>query len=39
VTVPSASVSASDLTELVRVAAVARHEVSLVAGVLTIKPV
>lgn len=39
ITVPSASVSAADLSELLRVAALARHEVSLAAGVLTIKPV
>jgi hypothetical protein len=38
VTVPSASISASDLHELLRVADVTGHAVSLVAGVLTLKP-
>lgn len=39
VTIPSATVSGTDLSELLRVAALTRHEVSLVAGVLTLKPV
>lgn len=39
VTVPGSTMTASDLRELIRVSDVTRHEVSLVAGVLTIKPV
>jgi hypothetical protein len=39
VTIPSVTVSATQLAELARVAVVTRHELSLVAGVLTLKPV
>jgi hypothetical protein len=38
VTIPSATVSASDLQELLRVADVTAHAVTLAAGVLTLKP-
>lgn len=39
ITIPSVTIQASDLRELLNVATQARHEVSLVSGVLTIKPV
>lgn len=39
VTIPSSTVSATQLRELVNVATVTRHDLSLVAGVLTLKPV
>lgn len=39
VTIPSVNVSPSQMAELFRVAAVNRHDFSLVAGVLTLKPV
>jgi hypothetical protein len=39
VSVASATLSAAELLELIRVADATKHAVSLVAGVLTIKPV
>jgi hypothetical protein len=39
VTIPSSTVDATRLRELFNVAAVTRHDLSLVAGVLTLKPV
>lgn len=39
VTIPSVSVDATKMAELFRVASVTRHELSLAAGVLTLKPI